>query len=220
MFDMQDFVSVDGILASDGIGVLKPVPHVEQVKVSLLPFDKGSCRLAYRALLLCSAETNIIKVYASRKVVSRAKYEGASILTHSTAIHLAEVLREQSPPYGTSSIKFVRIKLVQYLERRDTPYATLEPMICGNWEKYNNNHGLVVPNPTPEHSTNHEIAQAFSHWTYVVSGERLIDAAANEFTLTDPAIHCTADANSAHYFLQPNAMERGHSNSVITMTSC
>ena len=202
VFDMEDFISVDGILASDGIGVLKTVPHVEQVKVSPLPFDKGSCRLAYRALLLSSSETNIIKVYASKKTLSRAKYEGASILTHSTAIHLAKVFRDQSLPHDAPLIKFVRIKLVQYLERRDTPYATLEPMICGNWEKYNNNHGLVVPSPTPEHNTNHEIVQAFSHWTYVISGKRLMvvdcqgvfDATANEFTLTDPAIHCTDDA--------------------------
>jgi hypothetical protein len=42
--------------------------------------------------------------------------------------------------------------------------------------------------------------QAFSHWTYHVSGGRLMvtdcegcfDAARNVFTLTDPAVHCVS----------------------------
>ena len=202
VYEMRDFSSVDSILDSDGIKILKASPRVEKVKVSPLPFDKGSCRLAYRALLLSNSETNIIKVYASRKVVSRSKYESASILTHATAIHLAVAFRGLSLPRGAPTIKFLPIMLVQYVERRDTPYATLEPMINGNWEKYNNNHGLVVPSPSPAHNTNHDIVQAFSHWTYVVSGKRLMvvdcqgvfEATANAFTLTDPAIHCTSDA--------------------------
>jgi hypothetical protein len=45
----------------------------------------------------------------------------------------------------------------------------------------------------------HEVVQAFSHWTYVASGKRLMvvdcqgcfNSGSNKFLLTDPAIHCT-----------------------------
>mmetsp|Transcript_14459 Transcript_14459/g.23955 ORF Transcript_14459/g.23955 Transcript_14459/m.23955 type:complete len:628 (+) Transcript_14459:843-2726(+) len=71
------------------------------------------------------------------------------------------------------------------------------------FEKYNGNHGLCVPNPTP-YGTDHSVVQAFSHWTYEASkgAVLVVDCQgayhANEegegeggmFLLTDPAIHC------------------------------
>ena len=67
----------------------------------------------------------------------------------------------------------------------------------GAWEKYNNNHGLVTVNPTTQ-GTNHDVIQAFSHWTYqitnghimVVDVQGVFDKARNLFHLTDPALHC------------------------------
>jgi hypothetical protein len=68
------------------------------------------------------------------------------------------------------------------------------------FEKYNGNHGLCVPNPTPL-GTDHAVVQAFSHWTHAVSDGALlvidcqgvyhigVENDGGMFLLTDPAIH-------------------------------
>ena len=100
-------------------------------------------------------------------------------------------------PSGYSSVEFSDACLLQYLERPDTPYCTQEVALEGVWEKYNNNHGLVISNPTPD-GTDHDVIQAFSHWThYVTDGQMVVvdcqgvfNKSKNAFLLTDPALHC------------------------------
>lgn len=70
------------------------------------------------------------------------------------------------------------------------------------FEKFNGNHGLCVPNPSP-HGTDHAIVQAFSHWSYEETGHALVvvdcqgvfhpgnEDSDGAFLLTDPAIHST-----------------------------
>ena len=55
----------------------------------------------------------------------------------------------------------------------------------------------MVSNPTSE-GTNHDVIQAFSHWTHhitegtmiVVDCQGVYTKATNSFMLTDPALHC------------------------------
>ena len=85
---------------------------------------------------------------------------------------------------------------MQFLARPEKPYFIEEPFISGQWERFNNNTGYCAPFPS-EVGTNHQAVQAFSHWTYNVSGGQLMavdcqgcfDAARNAFVLTDPAVH-------------------------------
>ena len=65
-----------------------------------------------------------------------------------------------------------------------------EPWISGDYKKFNNNFGWV---DEKEYSAS---IQAFSHWTYNISGKYLIVVdlqgmkSGSTFLLTDPVIHC------------------------------
>ena len=65
--------------------------------------------------------------------------------------------------------------------------------MVGGFERYSNNGGYT--NPTVKA----ELAHAFSHWSFEASHGRLMvvdlqgTRDGNDFTLTDPAIHCPQD---------------------------
>ena len=100
-------------------------------------------------------------------------------------------------PLAYASVEFADVCLLQYLERDETPYCIQQGAVEGVWEKYNSNHGSVAPNPTPE-GTDHDVIQAFSHWTHNVTDGHMVavhcqgvyNKSKNAFLLTDPAIHC------------------------------
>ena len=72
-------------------------------------------------------------------------------------------------------------------------FYLLEPRMEAAFTKYNNNAGAVNPSPDSE------LAQAFSHWSYSATGQRLMVTdlqgchTGQDFTLTDPAIHAPSN---------------------------
>jgi len=80
-----------------------------------------------------------------------------------------------------------------------------DPITSVAFERYNSNSGYVAPFPTTSnpsvystgHTSNHEVVQAFSHWTHVVTGSVLmvvnckgvLNKDRNCFQLTAPTIH-------------------------------
>jgi len=84
---------------------------------------------------------------------------------------------------------------LNYLELPDKPFCTQEQVLAGTWVKYNNNSGMVM---REEGTPNHDVIQAFSHWTYeftranimIVDCQGVYDNRGKIFTLSDPAVHC------------------------------
>ena len=128
------------------------------------------------------------------KHLSRDSCVASTISTHCAAQCLVnEIMRVK--PAGTPQISLLAIDLVQYLEWSGTPYGTQESFLPSDvWVKFNNNADLVMR----KDGFNHDLIQAFSHWTHHRSGEEImvVDCQgifyvpSNTFMLTDPAIHC------------------------------
>eukprot|EP01006_Ploeotia_vitrea_P030947 TRINITY_DN63263_c1_g2_i1.p1 TRINITY_DN63263_c1_g2~~TRINITY_DN63263_c1_g2_i1.p1 ORF type:complete len:681 (+),score=10.69 TRINITY_DN63263_c1_g2_i1:82-2124(+) len=196
--------SISELVAGDNDVLVEPIPTVVEMQCGEQPFAKGACRAAYHAKEFNKSgiPTRVVhKVSLSTKSkdLTRQKYEVDGISSQAAAIYLAEEFMKVLKTIGGSypSVQFSDACLLQYLERHETPYCTQEIALDGVWEKYNNNHGLVISNPTPQ-GTNHDIIQAFSHWTHtitegtmiVVDCQGVFNKSKNAFLLTDPAIHC------------------------------
>jgi hypothetical protein len=213
--------SLERLMAEDD---LEPTPCLEvepiavRMQVAPSPFAKGACRLAYKAR---DAGADVVhKAFCSARssAKTRTKYEDSCIRTHVAAIFFAREFNRAVSSTSISSkpsIRFADIHLLCYLQVKDTPFCVQEERLEGNWEKYNNNAGMVGPSPT-KYGTNHSIVQAFSHWTFHVSSKKMMvvdcqgvfDAATNSFILTDPAIQCKEVIRFGDTNLGQKGMER------------
>jgi elongation factor 2 kinase len=189
------------------------------LKVGANPFAKGAMRATYYAQeLLSSGATVLVAVKESMAVgikhQTRDKYE-SYLACQAASIFLAnEFNKLLGRPAGFPTIDFCTTSLLQFNARPGQPFFIQESVISGKFEKYNNNAGLCIPSPTTN-GTIHEAVQAFSHWTYIVSGKKLMvvdcqgcfNAAQNKFSLTDPAIHCSALARFGSTNMGPKGFE-------------
>lgn len=81
-------------------------------------------------------------------------------------------------------------------ENESYEYMIIEQELVGKYEKYNNNTGNCAPSPT-NYGTNHDIVQAFCHWTYCFTQGQMMAVDAQgvyyqeqkTFVLTDPIFH-------------------------------
>ena len=104
--------------------------------------------------------------------------------------------------------------LINHLERgaEGNPWGTMEEVLEGNWEKYNNNNGMVALLP----GIPHEVCQAFSHWTWhasrhdvmVVNLQGVYALSRNRFFLTSPVIHCKDSSKFGCTNLAQEGMEQ------------
>jgi hypothetical protein len=175
---------------------LTPVPVTVSVKVAERPFNFGSIRTVFK--VQSPGNPVVHKVPRNTRTADkvREKFEASYVSPHWAAMILA-INFEAVRPSGFPSIRYTQASLVQYLQRTGTPYCTQEGLMSGSFEKYNNNSGMVLPNPSPA-GADHDVIQAFSHWTCIITeGEMIVvdcqgvyDRATNTFLLTDPALHC------------------------------
>lgn len=194
---------------------VKDFPELEllSVKVAPAPFAKGVEKVAFYARVSepptdpASSEGVMIPyvckelLKAKAKHRTKAKYEIA-VSCQRAATMFASLFNSQKPK-DCPKIVFADIRIIQLNTRwPEQPYALLEKRLDSaansKYEKFNNNNGGVVLNPTP-HGTNHAAVQAFSHFTYCRSGEQLIvvdcqgiyyEQPEQLFYLTDPVVHC------------------------------
>lgn len=126
----------------------------------------------------------------------RHDFESLYLSVHCGATFLArEFMKVKPASYPT--LRFVDVSLVYYVNRARCPYpfCTEEEFLEGVYEKYNNNHGGVIPSPAA--GLKARTLQAFSHWSYVVTGGKMMvvdlqgvySPTEDGFILTDPAIH-------------------------------
>jgi hypothetical protein len=95
----------------------------------------------------------------------------------------AEAYNALNPP---KPVVFLQAFLVVCHKRPDQPFFACEPMVLGDFEKYNNNSGEVH-----ERSSERNTPQAFSHFTYCHSGKKhiIVDIQGVGDTYTDPQVH-------------------------------
>lgn len=110
-----------------------------------------------------------------------------------------EGVQNKKPLKLCPMVNFCECSLIQLVTRLPAqPYLHQEEELQGHFEKYNSNAGHVTPSPSPDVKTRHEVVQAFSHWTHVITKGFLMivdcqgvyQTLENRFLLTDPAIHC------------------------------
>jgi hypothetical protein len=197
-YSMRHYSSVEELIESDDSSSVATLPEIADMKVALLPFANGACRLATKAQEIVGRR-NLPKVHkvtlsSNPKRQTRMEYEKGSISTHCAACFLATEF-EKVKPTGAPVVSFIEIELLNYLELPDKPFCTQEQVLTGTWVKYNNNSGMVM---REEGTPNHDVIQAFSHWTYeftranimIVDCQGVYDERGNTFTLSDPAVHC------------------------------
>lgn len=173
-------------------------PEICKMKVAKLPFDAGALRLVHKAREEGSGALVVHKtpLVMRAKNLIRERFEKEYMSCHAAATCLARDFMRIKPP-SFPGIQYVDVHLIEYLDRDGLRYCTQERMLTGPYEKFSNNTGFVMRNPS-KHGTNHDVVQAFSHWTYhvtrgflcVVDCQGVYSAAENMITLTDPALHC------------------------------
>ncbi len=171
-----------------------------KVKIAQFPFAKGEMRAAYYGQVHNgSTVTGIIlkeSLALSANQLTKPKYE-AFLSCHRAAKVLATEFNRIKPA-DCPRIDFCEACIIQFMRRKGQPYMIQESQIPDTFEKYNNNSGYCAPNPTLN-GTRHDAVQAFSHWTYAKTREKMMvvdcqggyNAASKRFNLTDPAIHFT-----------------------------
>lgn len=201
-YEMKKFLSPEDLINNpdDGTMCVSTTPVTLRVKVGKLPFAKGSCRAAYKAQQVSDSGkvtpvVHKLSMSTKPKHLTRESYVTNSISTHCAADCMATEFAKVKPSRAPS-IRFIKVDLVQYLERPGAPFCTQEALLAaGTWVKYNNNSGMVL---RKDGSAPHDVIQTFSHWTYHRTGGELMivdcqgvyNAGDSSFVLTDPAVHC------------------------------
>lgn len=171
----------------DGLKLDRPSVPIA-IKIAPNPFADGE-------------ESYIYRGYDTRNnrqvVLKKFKASGATLDCHMKVLEIQTVAstyardfnNDKKKPCHVESIEFIPADVVQI---NDGSLYILQPFIDGKFEKYNTNNGIVCTAVS-----NSDMMQAFSHFTYVHSGESLVicdlqgvrnSRAVNQ--LSDPAIHC------------------------------
>eukprot|EP00602_Paraphysomonas_sp_CaronLab_P001020 CAMPEP_0185033716 /NCGR_PEP_ID=MMETSP1103-20130426/22943_1 /TAXON_ID=36769 /ORGANISM="Paraphysomonas bandaiensis, Strain Caron Lab Isolate" /LENGTH=562 /DNA_ID=CAMNT_0027570095 /DNA_START=97 /DNA_END=1785 /DNA_ORIENTATION=+ len=115
------------------------------------------------------------------------------VTTNVTSI-LCKAFCHQKPP-NSPTVSVNPVLVIQLAQRSGAPIVLLEKRVDGTTEKYNSNHGLCLPCPSPL-GTDHSIIQTFSHFThYITEGFLMVVDCQGvysdgQFTLLSPSIHC------------------------------
>mmetsp|Transcript_23405 Transcript_23405/g.53330 ORF Transcript_23405/g.53330 Transcript_23405/m.53330 type:complete len:750 (-) Transcript_23405:282-2531(-) len=157
------------------------------VRLGKEPFDQGAMRVAYPAYI---ADRDNQQVLAKQPLITSAA-PGRScydilyrdVLSQSIARHFAEKFTKACPEFP---VQFLRTELAERLDRPGQWYV-IEPFMRGEFQKHTNNASFA--------SKDSEVAQAFSHFTFHLSGGRMMvtDIQGVHSTMTDPQIHSRED---------------------------
>ncbi len=160
-------------------------------KKSRTPFSEGAQRLAYHALDSSTNLPMVIKEFKRRdeKYNTYAHYQDL-MAVHARAQMYAEQFNGVKPS-DSPSLEFIKVSILKIPPDIDgrLRYFTYEPYMEGTYEKFNSNGGYVAT------SSLFEVIQAFSHYTWVRSGKRMVICdiqgvkTGDRFQLTDPVIH-------------------------------
>ena len=171
----------------DGLKLDKPSVPIA-IKIAPNPFTDGEESYIYRGYDTLNKRQVVLKKF---------KASGATLDCHMKVLEIQTIAstyardfnNDKKKPCHVESIEFIPADVIQI---NDGSLYILQPFIDGKFEKYNTNNGIVCTA-----ATNSDMMQAFSHFTYVHSGESLLicdlqgvrnSRGVNQ--LSDPAIHC------------------------------
>eukprot|EP00981_Chlorochromonas_danica_P010743 scaffold3371_cov190-Ochromonas_danica.AAC.1 len=180
--------------------------------IAKIPFAKGALRAAhYGRLIKTNGREQIVQNVVLKFALAdkdqhatRLPYE-RFLVCHRTAYFMAKEFNRINKGRNWPRVEYAEAKILQLMTRwPNPPFVICEDRIPRDvvFEKYNSNTGYCAPCPTAQ-NTNHEIIQAFSHWSYEVTNKhlmivdcqggfmkRLYYGIDDVFFLSSPAIHC------------------------------
>ncbi|KOO23292.1 eukaryotic elongation factor 2 kinase [Chrysochromulina tobinii] len=167
----------------------------EQCEVSIAPnsFAQGGMRKCHkcvekvqdgRDVYSIGSVAKFSTIHRDARSAKSAAFADAKM--QMVAEYWAQQFNKKSPP--EHKVAFVVAQVLELPRRSDGPqrWASLEPLLSGEYAKFNNNAGAVLGGRT---------AQAFSHFTVVESGEQLCICdlqGVGGSLFTDPQIHSRA----------------------------
>ena len=166
------------------------------IKIAPTPFCEGEESLIYRGYDSRSNRHYVLKQF---KADDRKKLECyMKILEIQTiaSTYACDFSNNKKRPSHLEPVELISVDIADI----SGDLYVLQPFTDGKFEKYNTNHGIVCMT-----SPQSDMMQAFSHFTYVHSGESLLicdlEGARNGrgIQLTDPAIHCRLRPNKFGY---------------------
>ncbi|KAL6760291.1 kinase-like domain-containing protein [Haematococcus lacustris] len=175
-------------LAQQAVTLLVSTPH----------FATGSTRLAYRAT--ASSPAAATSLPSGPLVVKAAQDTSDQELElqapYFACLHTAQSAAQAFPrlPAATTP-KFVDCQLLRCSTEGSQRFLAVEQLLEGAYIKYNGNKGYVAPLPDDAHGREgYELAQAFSHWSWVHSGGRelVCDIQGVGARWTDPQVNSVA----------------------------
>ena len=159
------------------------------VKIAPNPFAEGNARIAFHGIEVSHSNKKVVFKESKRtgkgSNAMKRYIEDMETQTISAALAL-EFSQKVSLP---TPIKFGVAKIAVFPKTQQNPlrFMARETLLVGDYEKFNNNAGVVVAGS--------EDLQAFSHWTYVRTKGKMIVVdlqgvkESRGLLLTDPAIH-------------------------------
>eukprot|EP00039_Didymoeca_costata_P032769 m.39318 g.39318 ORF g.39318 m.39318 type:complete len:383 (-) comp9535_c0_seq1:1372-2520(-) len=170
------------------------------VKIHPNSFAKGGMRQCFRMKKIDSSFTGqnwshaspyVAKRYLDSEVGDRddGKAYKDDVRLHIECMEWAEKYNACRPP---KRVEFMNAWLIQIPNRDGSPYFHVERYIVGDYVKYNSNAGFVqVGDEAGASGHLRATPQAFSHYTYEVSGKQkmVVDMQGVQDFFTDPQIH-------------------------------
>ncbi|CAG8633637.1 9851_t:CDS:1 [Paraglomus brasilianum] len=161
--------------------------------ISEQPFSVGAERFAYYGLDVTRepSQKKVIKEYVSiREGTNPIERYLEAVEISVVASYLSAAFNNATSPFGVKKIRFLEAKvLCNVADSSNTRYYTIESRLDGEFKRFNVNSGVIVDfRPCLE---------AFAHFTYEHTKKYLLLTDiqgienADEFVLTDSAIHCT-----------------------------
>ena len=162
------------------------------------PFAEGSECLVYHGYDLTNKRAMVLKKYKRDGAEFNSldcymrEIEVRTIYT-TYASHFNNL---KTKPPGSARLEVIPVDVVSCPGQ---DYYIMETFLGGEVEKYSNNAGVVCSK-----SPHSELLQAFSHFTWVVSGKSLVICdlqgveGPGHVTLTDPAIHSVTASTYGH----------------------
>jgi len=146
-------------------------------------YDEGALRAAYPGYIIdrfnqkVLAKQPLVTTEAANRTTRNILY--GDVLAQSTARHFAALFSKKCPEYP---VQFLRTELAQRCDQPGKWYV-IEVFMPGVFRKHTNNASFL--------GKDSEVAQAFTHFTFHVSGGRMMvtDVQGVECTMTDPQIH-------------------------------
>jgi len=172
-----------------------------KVKIENEPFAKGGLRKAYH-LQFCDevdpSITYVAKIAIDPDEDRESYYQDAEMQMY--AMEWAKRFNQAHPP---KSVEFVKVWILELIDRPNRPLCAVERYIAGSYRKHNNNFGYVNED---ERNT----PQAFSHFTYEASNHTVLvcDVQGVDDLYTDPQIHTINGIGFGKGNLGPRGFEK------------